>query len=90
MIRRGVGIPASGFCSLVGIPRRTYYRKHSPLASGEPTAMEPRAAPSVDAAARPLEEYLREHDGFGRRRLHALVAADGDVTSVSTVLRAMR
>jgi hypothetical protein len=90
MIRRRVGMPVSRFCHLVGIPRRTYYRRQSMLASGEPPAKEPRASPSVDAAARLVEEYLNKHEGFGHRRLHALLAADGHVTSESTVLRAMR
>ena len=90
MIRRGAGMPVSRFCRLVGISRRTYFRRRSQLKSGDPTAKGRWPSPSVDAAARLLEDYLAEHEGFGHRRLHALMAADGHVTSESTVLRAMR
>ena len=90
MIRRGAGMPVSRFCCLVGISRRTYFRRQSQLKSGDPAAKGPWPSPSVDAAARLLEGYLAEHEGFGHRRLHALMAADGHVTSESTVLRAMR
>jgi hypothetical protein len=90
MIRRGAGMPVSRFCCLVGISRRTYFRRQSQLKSGDLTAKGPWPSPSVDAAAKLLEDYLAQHEGFGHRRLHALMAADGHVTSESTVLRAMR
>ncbi|SRR6266700_2354356 len=90
MIRRGAGMPVSRFCCLVGISRRTYFRRQSQLKSGDLTAKGPWPSPSVDAAAKLLEDYLAEHEDFGHRRLHALMAADGHVTSESTVLRAMR
>ena len=90
MIRRGAGMPVSRFCSLVGISRRTYFRRQSQLKSGDLAAKGPWPSPSVDAAARLLEGYLAEHEGYGHRRLRALMAADGHVTSESTVLRAMR
>jgi transposase-like protein len=74
----------------VGISRRTYFRRQSRLKSGELTAEGPWPSPAVDAAAKLLEDYLAEHEGLGHRRLHALMAADGHVTTESTVLRAMR
>lgn len=91
MIRRSAGMPVSRFCVLVSIPRRSYCRKQRLLQSGEePAAGGSAPSPSVDAAAKLLEEYMLEHPEFGHRRLHALMSADGHVTSTSTVLRAMR
>lgn len=90
MIRRDAGMPVSRFCVVVGIPRRTYCRMQALLRSGRSADKGPWPSPSVDAAAKLLDGYLERREGYGHRRLHALMAADGHVTSPSTVLRAMR
>ena len=75
MIRRGAGTSVLRFCCLVGIPRRTYFRKQSQLKSGDLAARGPWPSPSADAAAKLLANYLAEHEGVGHRRLHALLTA---------------
>jgi putative transposase len=90
MIRQDAEMPVSRFCLLVGIPRRTYCRLQALHRSGAPTGKGPWPSPSVEVVQSMLEDYLRNNPGFGHRRIHALLAADGHTTSLSTVLRAMR
>lgn len=90
MIRKEAAMPVSRFCTLLGIPRRTYCRMQARQRSGRPAAKGPWPSASVDVVEKLLRDYLHEHPGFGHRRIHALILADGHTTSPSTVLRAMR
>jgi putative transposase len=90
MIRGGAGMPVSRFCLLVDIPRRTYCRIQRQLKSGTPTTKGPWPSTSLDAVANVLEDYLRRYEHLGHRKIHALILADGHVTSPSTVLRGIR
>lgn len=90
MIREDAAMPVSRFCTLFGIPRRTYCRLQARRRSGAQVAKGPWPSPSVDVVEKLLEDYLSEHPDYGHRRIHALLLADGHTTSPSTVLRAMQ
>lgn len=90
MIREDAAMPVSRFCTLLGIPRRTYCRLQARQRTGLSAVKGPWPSPSVDMVEKLLQEYLLEHPGFGYRRIHALILADGHATSPSTVLRAIQ
>ncbi|HEU5332641.1 MAG TPA: hypothetical protein VFU73_07760 [Actinocrinis sp.] len=83
-------MPVSRFCVLLGIPRRTYFRRLALLRSGQDTHTRHRPAASVEACMPILARYAAQWPGYGHRRLHRLMLADGHVTSASTVFRALR
>lgn len=83
-------MPVSRFCVLIGIPRRTYFRRLAQLRSGQNTHTRQRRAASVEACMPILARYAAQWPGYGHRRLHRLMLADGHVTSASTVFRALR
>ena len=83
-------MPVSRFCVLIGIPRRTYFRRLALLRSGQSTDAHHRRAASVEACLPILARYTARWPGYGHRRLHRLMLADGHVTSASTVFRALR
>lgn len=83
-------MPVSRFCALVGIPRRTYFRRLALLRSGRTAGARGRRATSVEACVPILARYAAQWPAYGHRRLHKLMLDDGHVTSASTVLRALR
>ena len=83
-------MPVSRFCVLIGIPRRTYFRRLALLRSGQSAHPRHRHAASVEACMPILARYAARWPGYGHRRLHRLMLADGHVTSASTVFRALR
>jgi putative transposase len=90
MIRQDAEMPVSRFCTVLGIPRRTYCRRQARSRSGSAVVKGPWPSPSVDAVASMLVDYLSDHPDQGHRRIHALIIADGHTTSPSTVLRAIQ
>lgn len=88
-IRLAEGMSVSKFCILLQIPSRSYYRGLVLLRSGE-TESKRRPAPCTESCAAVVAAYMAVWPGHGHRKLHALMTADGHVTSPSTVLRAMR
>ena len=90
MIRQDAAMPVSRFCTLLGIPRRTYCRQQQRHKSGTPVTKGPWPSPSVDAVESLLIGYLNKHPNFGHRRIHSLMISDGHATSPSTVLRAIQ
>lgn len=89
MIRQDAAMPVSRFCVLLGIPRRSYFRRLAMLRSGE-SAGTRATAPSAQLSAPIVAAYMARWPEYGHRRIHALMLSDGHVTSPSTVLRAMR
>lgn len=88
-IRLADGMPVSRFCALLRIPCRSYFRGLLLLRSGM-VDREGRPAPCTESCASIVAAYMAVWPGHGHRKLHALMAADGHITSPSTVLRAMR
>lgn len=89
-IRRGSGLPVARFCALVGISRRTYFRRLTLLRSGRLVTARPSAATMMTLCVQVVADYMEEHPKYGYRRIHELMVADGHLVSESTVLRAMR
>jgi putative transposase len=83
-------MPVSRFCALTGIPRRTYQRKLARMRQGEPPVKGPWPAPAVEVFEPVAAKYAADWPAWGHRKIHALMAADRHLTSVSTVERAMR
>jgi transposase InsO family protein len=90
MIRCGSGMPVSRFCTLTGIPRRSYQRRLSRHRSGLPVVKGPWPAPAVEQWEPVAAKYAADWPAWGHRKIRAMMAADGHLTSVSTVERAMR
>jgi putative transposase len=90
MIREDAAMPVSRFCDILGIPRRSYFRRLTRMRSGDGAAGRRRAAPCVQLCGPIVATYTARWPELGHRRIHALMAGDGHVTSPSTVLRAMR
>jgi putative transposase len=90
MIRCESGMPVSRFCALTGIPRRTYQRKLARHRSGLPVVKGPWPAPALEATEPVAAKYAADWPAWGHRKIHALMAADRHLTSVSTVERALR
>ncbi len=88
-IRLAEGMPVSRFCAILRIPYRSYFRRLVRLRAGV-AATRRRPAPCTENCASIVAAYMAAWPEHGHRRLHALMTADGHVTSPSTVLRAMR
>ena len=89
MIREDAAMPISRFCDMLGIPRRSYFRRLACMRSGENAAARG-AVTSVQLCAPIVAAYTARWPEYGHRRIHALMLRDGHVTSPSTVLRTMR
>lgn len=90
MIREDAEMPISRFCDVLGIPRRSYFRRLALLRSGESAVHGRTAALLTQLSAPIIAEYAARWPEYGHRRIHALMLSDGHVTSPSTVLRVMR
>jgi putative transposase len=84
-----VGLPVSRFARLAGIPRRTYHRRLARVLHGE-SVKGPWPAPVVDAVESLAAKYAEAWPAWGHRKIAALMRADGQVVSTSTVERALR
>lgn len=82
-------MPTTRFCALLGIPRRSYARWQAQQRAGDGDAVKgPWPAPVrvvvEDAAAAKAKQW----PAWGHRKIHALLAVDGQTASASTVARA--
>jgi transposase-like protein len=89
-IRRESGIGISRFCVLIGVSRRTYFRRLALMKSGRPPKKEGDSTSIVSTCAQLVERYVVAHPGYGHRRIHELMIADGHMVSASSVFRAIR
>ena len=90
MIRQDAAMPVSRFCTLIGIPRRTYPRHPARSRAGEPVAKGPWPAPVRESVEPVAAKYAAHRPARGHRKIHARMAVDGHPASASTVERAMR
>ena len=90
MIRQDAAMPVSRFCTLIGIPRRTYHRQLARHRAGEPVVKGPWPAPVVERVEPVAAKYAADWPAWGHRKIHALMAVDGHAASASTVERALR
>ena len=89
-VRREAKISVVTFCTLVGVPRRTYYRYLDKAKEQAPVEKGPWPAPVVDRLTSAVQRYLEEHPLDGHRKVHNALRAQGYKVSPSSVLRAMR
>ncbi|WP_370028632.1 integrase core domain-containing protein [Planotetraspora sp. GP83] len=82
-------MPISRFCTLIGIPRRTYTRWRAAAACGR-VGKGPWPAPVVDAIEPVAAKYAADWPAWGHRKIAWLMAADGHQVSASSVERALR
>lgn len=75
---------------MIGIPRRSYARWQARARAGAPPVKGPWPAPVVDAVEALVAKYAADWPGWGHRKIHGLMRADGHAVSASSVLRAMR
>ena len=90
VIRQDAAMPVSRFCTLIGIPRRTYHRQLARHRAGEAAKKGPWPAPVVEAMEPIAAKYAADWPAWGHRKIHALMAVDGHAASASTVERALR
>lgn len=90
MIRQDAAMPVSRFCTLIGIPRRTYHRHLARHRAGAAVVKGPWPAPAVEAVEPIAATYAADWPAWGHRKIHALMAVDGHTASASTVERALR
>lgn len=88
-IRLAEEMSVARFCALLRMSRRSYFRRLVRLRSGE-TGNARRPAPCIENCISIVSAYMAAWPEYGHRKLHALMMADGHITSPSTVLRAMR
>ena len=89
-VRREAKISVVSFCTLVGVPRRTYYRYLDKAKAQVPVEKGPWPAPVVDRLTYAVQRHLEEHPLDGHRKVHNALRAQGYRVSASSVLRAMR
>ena len=89
-VRREAKISVVSFCTLVGVPRRTYYRYLDKAKVQAPVEKGPWPAPVVDRLTLAVRRHLEEHPLDGHRKVHSALRAQGYNVSPSSVLRAMR
>jgi transposase-like protein len=91
-VRREAKISVVSFCTLVGVPRRTYYRylDKAKVESSSQAPKGPWPAPVVDRLTNAVQRHLEEHPEDGHRKVHSALRAQGYQVSPSSVLRAMR
>jgi transposase-like protein len=89
-VRREARISVVSFCTLVGVPRRTYYRYLDKAKVQAPVEKGPWPAPVVDRLTHAVQRYLEDHPLEGHRKVHSALRAQGYNVSPSSVLRAMR
>jgi hypothetical protein len=90
MIRQDAAMPVPRFCQQIGIPSRSYTTASwpgCPRAYGRAKARWPAAA--VERLEPAAAKYAAHWPAWGHRKICALMAAEGQVTSPSTVERAI-
>jgi putative transposase len=95
VIRLDAAMPTARFCTLIGIPRRSYVRWQArarrPGAQAQAAPVKgPWPAPVVDALEPAAAKYAADWPGWGHRKIYGLMRADGYQVSCSSVERALR
>jgi putative transposase len=89
VIRQDAAMPVSRFCTLLGIPRRSYTRRRARARLGT-VGKGPWPAPVVEAIEPDVAKYAADWPAWGHRKIHWMMTADGHAASRSSVERAMR
>lgn len=89
MIRLQYGLSISRFCTLVDVPRGSYYRRLH-RADGDDRRKGPWPAPVVERISADVKETAGAFPAWGHRKIWALLGYDGINASQSSVERSMR
>jgi len=82
-------MPTSRFCSLIGVPERTW-RRWQAKARGHAPPKGPWPKPIRDAARETVVKHAAAHTAWGHRKVWAMTRRDGVQVSASTVMRALK
>lgn len=82
-------MPTARFCSLIGVPERTW-RRWQAKARAEQPVKGPWPQPVRDAAKPTIVKHASDHTAWGHRKIWAMTRRDGVPVSPSTVMRALR
>jgi transposase InsO family protein len=82
-------MPTARFCSLIGVPERTW-RRWQAKARADQQPKGPWPQPVRDAAKDTVVKHATAHTAWGHRKIWAMTRRDGVPVSASTVMRALR
>jgi hypothetical protein len=89
VIRIEAGMPTTRFCSLIGVPERTWRRHQARARTGLP-AKGPWPHPARDRIRDAALGHALAHPAWGHRKVWAMCRHDGLPVSAATVLRLLR
>ncbi len=89
MIRIQAGMPTTRFCSLIGVPERTWRRHQARARSGVPVKG-PWPRPAREKVREAARRHALAHPAWGHRKVWAMCRHDGHRVSQATVLRLLR
>ncbi len=89
MIRIEAGMPTTRFCSLIGVPERTW-RRHQARARADRPTRGPWPRPARERVRDAARRHALAHPAWGHRRVWAMCRHDGHRISQATVLRLLR
>lgn len=82
-------MPTARFCTLIGVPERTYRRWQAKAKRDRPPKG-PWPQPARDAARELATGHALDHPAWGHRKVWAMIRHDGHRVSQATVLRLLR
>lgn len=82
-------MPTTRFCSLIGVPERTW-RRHQARARVQRPPKGPWPRPARESARAVARRHALAHPAWGHRKVWAMCRHDGHVVSQATVLRLLR
>ena len=83
------GMPTTRFCSLIGVPERTW-RRHQARARQAKPAKGPWPRPARDKIREAARQHALAHPAWGHRKVWAMCRHDGLTASTASVLRLLR
>ena len=89
MIRIQAGMPTTRFCSLIGVPERTW-RRHQARARADRPPRGPWPRPVRERVRDAARRHALAHPAWGHRKVWAMCRHDGHRVSSATVLRLLR
>jgi len=89
VIRVEAGMPTARFCSLIGMPERTWRRHQARTRTGHPVKG-PWPRPARTRVREAVRAHALAHPAWGHRKVWAMVRHDGHAVSQATILRLLR
>ncbi|WP_245992998.1 integrase core domain-containing protein [Xylanimonas allomyrinae] len=82
-------MPTTRFCSLIGVPERTWRRWQARARTGAPTKG-PWPLPARESVAEAARRHALKHPAWGHRKIWAMCRYEGHTASQASVLRLLR